>query len=444
MRRTWIVVVVILALAAGGFVLVQRRREPANTDGMRTARVTRGNIVLSVSATGTVEPASLVEVRSRATGQVIRVLVDEGQQVRKGQVLVELDDPDSRAAVDSGRASLQSAEANVASAQARLDELRAGATVYDRQQAEEAMHQAETSLAQANDNLTRQEQLLREGYVAQSVVDQARHDVQIAASQLRAARAKLAALQAGPTPEQIAQAEAAVRQAMAQVGETRANLRQAEEHLAETRITAPISGVVAKRSVDIGQTIIGGSGVGGTLVITLAQVDPLYATVHVDESDIAGIRIGMPVRLTADALPDAVIRGQVQQIAAEAEVVQNVTQFAVTVVLQDPPPALRLGMTADAEFVTARRTGVLIIPQEAVKGGNPPTVTLVSSGELVPRPVKTGLSDGRTVEILDGLSEGDVLFLGYARQPSTQSPGRAPFQPQVRPRQQQQPGGQNR
>lgn len=444
MKRAWIAVVVVLLLAVGGYALVQRRREPVKADGMRTARVTRGNIVLSVSATGTVEPASLVEVRSRATGEVTRVLVDEGQPVRKGQVLVELDDPDARHAVESGGASLRSAEANAASAQAKLDELRAGATVYARQQAEEAVRQAETALAQANDNQTRQEQLFRDGYVAQAVVDQARNGVRTAQSQLRAAQAKLADLVAGSTPQQIAQAEAALNQARAQVDQVRAALRQAEEQLAETRITAPISGVVVKRSVDVGQSIIGGTGVGGTLVITLAQVDPLYATVNVDESDIAGIRVGMPVRLTADALPDAVIRGQVQQIAAEAVVVQNVTQFAVTVVLQNPPPALRLGMTADAEFVTARRTGVLILPAEAVKGGNPPTVTLVSSGELVPRPVKTGLSDGRTVEILDGLSEGDVVFLGYTRQPATQSPGRAPFQPQFQQRQPQRPGGTNR
>ncbi len=444
MKRVWIAAVVILALAAGGFALVQRRREPASSDGMRTARVTRGNIVLSVSATGTVEPASVVEVRSRATGEVIRVLVDEGQTVRKDQVLVELDDPDARHAVESGQASMRSAEANVAVAQAKLDELRAGATVYQRQQAEEAVRQAETALAQANENQTRQEQLFRDGYVAQSVVDQARHDVQTAQSQLRAAQAKLADLVAGSTPQQLAAGEAAVLQARAQVDQVRAALRQAEEQLAETRITAPISGVVAKRSVDVGQSIIGGSGTGGTLVITLAQVNPLYATVQVDESDIAGIRIGMPVRLTADALPGVMIRGQVQQIAAEAQVVQNVTQFAVTVVLQNPPRVLRLGMTVDAEFVTASHTGVLVIPAEAVKGGNPPTVTLVGNGELVPRPVKPGLSDGRMVEILDGLSEGDVVFLGYVRQPSTQSPGRAPFQPQFQQRQQQRPGGQNR
>ncbi|TMJ08349.1 MAG: HlyD family efflux transporter periplasmic adaptor subunit, partial [Bacillati bacterium ANGP1] len=117
---------------------------------------------------------------------------------------------------------------------------------------------------------------------------------------------------------QIAQAESAVRQARAQADQTAAALQQAEEQLAESRIAAPITGVVVKRSVDVGQSIIGGSGTGGTLVITLAQVDPLYAAVNVDEADIAGVRAGMPVRLTADALPNAVIRGKVDRVAAVA------------------------------------------------------------------------------------------------------------------------------
>lgn len=435
MKRRWIVAGALLVLAAGGFGLVQRRSEPAKAEAMRTAQVTRGTIVVNVSATGTVQPASQVEVRSRATGQVTRVLVDEGQSVRSGQVLVELDDPDARHAVESSRAALQSAEATAASAQAKLAELRAGATVFAIQQAQEAVRQAEASLAKANDNLARQEQLLQDGYVAQSVVDGARRDVEIAQSQLRAAKAKVADLQAGSTPEQIAQAEATLRQARAQVEQVRAALRQAEEHLAETRITAPISGVVVKRLVDVGQSIIGGTGVGGTLVITLAQISPLRATVNVSESDIAGIKVGMPVRLTADALPGTLMRGQVDKIAAIADVVQNVTQFAVTVVFQNPPAELRLGMTVDAEFVPARRDNVLVVPHEAVKGSNPVTVTVVAGGELEMRPVTIGLTDGRMVEILTGLHEGDIVFLGYARQqPNAPSGGRSPFVPQFQRR----------
>src|SRR5207244_229165 len=204
MQPRWMVAGGVVVLVTAGFVLAQHRGEPAKADAIRTAQVTRGNIVLSVSATGTVEPASMVEVRSRATGTVTRVLVDEGQRVRLGQVLVELNDPDSR------------------------------------------------------------------------------HSVDIAESQLRAARARLSDLIAGSTPAQIAQAESAVRQARAQADQTAAALQQAEEQLAESRIAAPITGVVVKRSVDVGQSIIGGSGTGGTLVITLAQVDPLYAAVNVD------------------------------------------------------------------------------------------------------------------------------------------------------------------
>ncbi len=443
MKRTWLVVIAILVVGAGGFAVMQFRREPASADRMRTARVTRGTVVLSVSATGTVQPASLVEVRSRATGTVTRVRVDEGQSVNAGEVLVEINDPDARAAVESTRASLRSAEAAAASARARLDALRAGATVYARQQADEAVRQADASLAQAKSNLARQEQLFRDGYVSQSSVDQARRDAVVAESQLRAARAHLADVQTGATPEQIAESEALLRQSVAQADQARANQRQADERLSETRIAAPISGVVVKRSVDVGQTVIGGSGVGGTLVITLAQIDPLLATVNVDETDIAGIRLGMPVRLTADALPDVVVSGRVDQIAAQAQVIQNVTQFAVTVTLLIPPPAMRLGMTVNAEFVRARAANVLVVPQEAVKVGNSASVTVVGpGGTLQTRAVQTGVSDGRQIEITDGLTEGEVVFLGYAHPQTTPPGGRAPFTPQFQQRQQQQrPGG---
>src|SRR3989449_9498660 len=135
---------------------------------------------------------------------------------------------------------------------AQLDDLRAGATVYTRQQSEEAVRQAEAALAQAKDNLTRQEQLLRDGYVAQSIVDDARHNVDIAESQLRAARARLSDLIAGSTPAQIAQAESAVRQARAPAAQTAAALQQAEEQLAESRSTAASAGVVGNGAADAG------------------------------------------------------------------------------------------------------------------------------------------------------------------------------------------------
>src|SRR2546426_5541993 len=292
MQPRWMVAGGVIVVVTAGFVLTQHRGEPAKADAIRRAQVTRGNIVLSVSATGTVEPASMVEVRSRATGTVTRVLVDEGQRVRLGQVLVELNDPDSRHAVESYRAALRSAEAAVGVAQAKLDDLRAGATVYTRQQSEEAVRQAEAALAQAKDNLTRQEQLLRDGYVAQSVVDDARHSVDIAESQLRAARAKLSDLVAGSTPAQIAQAESAVRQARAQADQTAAALQQAEEQLAESRIAAPITGVVVKRSVDVGQRIIGGSGHAGPAAVTPAPVAPPLAGGDVDGADYGGGAVG--------------------------------------------------------------------------------------------------------------------------------------------------------
>src|SRR5438876_12284614 len=108
----------------------------------------------------------------------------------------------------------------------------------------------------------------------------------------------------------------------------------------------------------------------------------------------------MPVRLTADAPPNAVIRGKVDRVAAAAQVVQNVTQFAVTVVLQEPPSGVRLGMNVDADFVTARRDNVLLVLRQAVKEGKSPTVTVIVGGEMETRSVQTGLFNEHCVEVI--------------------------------------------
>jgi len=122
-------------------------------------------------------------------------------------------------------------------------------------------------------------------------------------------------------------------------------------------------------------------------------------------------------------------------VAPQPVVEQNVTQYPVTVEVNDPQRRLKLGMTVDAEFVLARRTGVLLVPQEAVRGNEDKAVFLVEGTELTPRVVETGLSDGRFIEILRGLREGEVVYLGTARQTTTPTPGGSnPFQPRFQQR----------
>lgn len=484
MRRRVIAIIAILIIAAIGLIALARSRFAGNgeTARFRTAEVTRGDLLLSVSASGTVDAVSLVDVKSRATGQVRAVFVEEGDLVRRGQVLVEIDDPDARSAVeDAGGALLASrarlaqaeasvavtrssnttavrqAEAAVASARARLQQVQTGRP-EEIQQAEEAVRQAQANESLARQTLARQQQLFEQGFIPQATLDQARSQHDVAASQLKAAQARLAQVRAGGSAQDVEIARAQLRQAEAQLAEARngalqvrlrleevaaaraqlaqaeASLRQAQDRLGESRITAPIDGAVVKRSVAVGQSVIG-TAAGGTPVITIAQLTPVLVKVLVDESDIARVTRQAQIEITADALPGVMLSGRVLRVAPQPIVEQNVTQYPVTIEVNDPRRVLRLGMTVDAEFVLARRTGVLLVPQEAVRGKDSKAVFVVEGTELKPRVVKTGLSDGRFIEVLRGLREGELVYLGAGRQTTPQTPGGGnPFQPRFQPR----------
>jgi HlyD family secretion protein len=434
---------------------------------------------VAVSGSGTVEPVSSVEVRSRATGRVLSVKTEEGAFVTKGQVLAEIDDTDARADLESTRAALagaqarlaqartsvsvqqssnvtqvRQAEAGVAAARARLDQVLAGSRVEEIRQAEESVRQARSNLTLAEQNLARQEQLFAEGFIARAALDQARAQVDVARSQVAAAQARLAEVKAGATAQEIDIARVQLRQAeigladarngvlqerlrreevaaaQASVQSAAASLRAAQDRVAETRIVAPITGAVVSRSVSVGQFVIG-SSTGGTIVFTLADTSVVLAKVLVDESDIARVTPAAQVQITADALPDITFSGRIARVAPEAVVEQNVRQYTVTVDVADPQRQLRLGMSVDAEFILAKRTGVLIVPEEAVRGTESKAVFIVNGDKLIPRVVQTGLSDGRFIEITSGLQEGEVVYLGTARTtPSTAPAPTNPFQPQ--------------
>jgi HlyD family secretion protein len=482
-RRRWAILSLVVLVLAVVWVWRSRVADTRQAPQFRTATVTRGNIVVSVSGSGVVQPVSSVEVRSRATGRVLSVKTEEGEQVVRGQVLAEIDDTDARADLESARAALaaaqarlaqartsvdvtrasnvtqvRQAEANVAASRARLEQLLAGARAEEVRQAEEGVRQARASLTLAEQNLARQEQLFAEGFISRAQLDQARSQTDVARSQLAAAEARLAQVKAGATTHEIDIARAQLRQAEAALADARngtlqerlrreevagaqasvqsavAAVRRAEDRVAETRILAPITGAVVSRSVSVGQFVIG-SSTGGTVVFTLADTSVVLVGILVDESDIARVTMQALVQITADALPDAAFSGRIARVAPQPVVQQNVRQYPVTVEVTDPQRLLRLGMTVDAEFILARAMGVLIVPQEAVHGTESKAVFVVAGPNLETRVVDMGLSDGRFVEIKRGLQEGEVVYLGPARAtPSTGPAPTNPFQPQFRTR----------
>jgi HlyD family secretion protein len=468
MRRL-VALAVIAAVLAGGFWYARSRRAPAPVaEAPRTARVTRGNLLASVSATGVLQPYAQVEVRSRATGTVVEMRVQEGDRVRRGQLLAVIDDRDARAAYETAQGSLSAALARLeqargqlastsaqnavrvaqaggalATSRARLQQLLAGSRPEQIDQAKEALRQAELAADLARQNLDRTRNLFTDGLVARSSLDTAQNAHDVAQAQLRAAQAQvreaetaLEQARAARLQERVLAAD--VASAEAQARNARAQADQARDRLAETRITGSIDGIVARMSVQVGQTVIGGTTGGGTLVMTLADTRVIQAAVSVDESDVAQITAGMAVRITADALPGRTLSGKVVRIAPQSTVTQNVTQYPVIVDLDRPDAALRLGMTVDAEFVVTDRQNVLLVPAEAVRGKDAKVVIIVEGETLTPVVVETGATDGRQVEIVRGLRAGQTVYLGPARTTpggNTSQPRNVnPFMPQFRQR----------
>ncbi len=469
MKRIIVVVGLALVLGAGTWwVQHVRSASQGAAEAMRTAQVARGTLTASVSASGTLQPYASVEVRSRSTGTVVDLRVQEGDQVKKGQLLAIIDDHDAQAGFETAQAQLSAAQANLAqsrrqleatraqnstkitqaedairTAQAKLAQTLAGSRPEEIAQQVAALQQAQLSASLAKQTLDRNRDLFSQGLVARQDIDKAQSDYDTAQAQVRAAQARLNELQAGSTPQDIAVIRAQVREAesalataraarlqeaasAAQVTASEATVRNNEadatkalDQLSETKITAPIDGIVAKLSVQIGQSVIGGASSGGTLVVTIADTRTLQADIQVDESDIAQVRVGMPVRVTVDALPGRTFTGKVTRVAPQSTVTQNVTQFDVMVTIENPDRQLRLGMSADAEFIVIERQNVLLVPAEAVRGKTTKSVLVVKGAELVPVTVETGATDGRQVEVVRGLEAGQTVYLGQAKSGSS-------------------------
>lgn len=448
-RARWLAAAVLL-LAVVSVGVQWRRRTEAQPVRFRTAVVRRGTVVETVEgASGIIAPLASVDVRSRATGVVQAVYVHEGDRVAKGQVLARIDDPDAAAAAAGARAGwvaaqaqLRQAQANLAAAEARLQQTLAGNRPEVIAQAEQSVASAQATLDLATRTRDRNRQLFAEGFIARQDLDQAEAGVRSAQAAYAGALDNLRLLRAGPTADDVAAAQAAVRAARAQadaaaaqMAQAKATLASADERLSESTVRAPVSGLVAVRAVEVGQTLIGGTATSGTAIMTLSVDQSLEADVMVDEVDIARVHPGQAVALQPDSLPGRTFHGRVLAVSPNAQTVNNVVQYKVTVSVQGPHDGLKLGMSVDATFIVLQRTDVLVVPRDAVhRADGRATVDVLVGGMPQPRRVTTGAADSTQVEIRSGVREGELVVLGPARQAAPGPLPRNPFAPNFGPR----------
>ena len=335
---------------------------------LRTVPLERGDLVLTVPATGVVAAAFSVEIKSKASGEIMKIHAEEGDRVEKGEVLIEIDPRIEEIALRRARADLSAAEAGV--------------------------KKAEILLKKARLTRTRNDQLQQEGLLSDQEWEEAHH------------------------LEGLQEADLAI--ARAQLLRARESLLEAEERLRQTRVISPLSGVLLSLYVERGQIISSGTSSfsQGTLLAVVGDLSRLRIEAEVDETDARLVVPGQEARITLDAFPGQSFRASVKRIAPGARIKNDLAVVGILLDLYDSQDGinvgelLRPGLTTNAEIVTQQRSGVLLLPREAVRReGKKWGVSLLQGERVSFQEVKVGATDGEKIEILTDLPEGSKIAL---------------------------------
>jgi HlyD family secretion protein len=391
-RRITIIGIVVGVILVFALSLFAFTRGGTKIDSSKLAKVEKGDLAKSVVATGKVTPITKVEVKSKASGIVKKLLVDYGDRVKKGQLLAQLDKEEIQAQVDQARAALEAAEANLTSSRADYDRAKVDAEGPDVPLLKRAYERAIG--------------MAKEGVVSTSALEDAQKNYELALNKQNVAKAQVTVLKA-----KIAQAEA-------QVAQDRATLKQLDEQLSYTDIESPIDGVVLSRDVEMGDAVssILVLGSSATLVMTLGDTSQVYVKGKVDESDIGKVYIGQPARIKVESFKDKTFNGVVTKISPMGVEKDNVTTFEVRVSINNPGGELKAEMTANAEIILEEHKNVLQIPEGAIIYDKDKKASVE-----IPDPkakdgkkkvaLSIGISNGAKTEVLSSLKEGDQVVL---------------------------------
>jgi len=403
-RRVRILGLVAAVVVLAVVVVVSVVRDNQSKVKVQTQKVARQDLTSAVSASGEVKPKKYVNVSANVSGRITRLLVKEGDVVKKGQLLAQIDSTrfeadtrQSQAALDSSRAELDRT----------LADLQASRLAFERTQ-----------------------RMFKEKVISDQAMDQAEAELKVKQALVEAQR------------KRINQLEAA--------------LASNQDTLEKATVPAPMDGVITSLQKEEGEVVIGAQSFQPTILMTVADLSVMEVEVMVDETDIRNVLLGQQAEVRVDALEGIKIKGDVTEIGSSAIVRGSTTpstttanagtqakDFKVTVTLKDPPPSLRPGLNATADIVTARKPGVLAVPIQAVvvrslnKEGKVVDPGSVQAAEGEPRPetgkrkaeekdgvfvvgkgqvgfktVKTGIVGETEIEILDGLNEGEEIVTG--------------------------------
>jgi HlyD family secretion protein len=412
---------------------------------VQTGKALRSDLTAIVSASGEVKPKVYVNVGANAFGKIIHLYVKEGDRVKKGQLLAQLENVQSAADVAATKASLEAAQTDTIAADAGLTTAK-----------------ADLNRAKADVEKSRLDWIRAEGLYKDALISKAEYESRKASWQTS---------EAG-----LAQADARVAQAKAQLdssdrhtAQTRATLTRASDVLQKTTYEAPFDGVITNLPVREGETVvIGIQNSPGSTLMTIADMSVITAEVKVDETDIVNVRLGQPAEVSIDAMPkktftaivseigdNAIVRSSGVSTSQQTSASQEAKDFKVVVTLQNPPEDLRPGLSATAKITTATRKGALAIPIQALtmrtqadldaarntekgsvqaaapvpeasknkKDSESQGVFVIRSGKAEFTPVQTGVAGTTDIEVMNGLKEGDEIVTGSYKVLRTMRPG---------------------
>jgi HlyD family secretion protein len=417
-KKVIIAILVVLVLAAIGYANFGFKRSTAVA--VTIEKVELRDLESIVSASGKIQAKKTINISAETMGKVVNLAVNEGESVKAGQHLLQIDPRNLETQV-------QNREASLNRARSQLDQTRA------------SVENAKLAVKQAEDNMRRAEGQMKSGLIARELYERAQNDLKRAQTDLRA------------TEQSVITQQASIKQ-------EEANLENAKVDLNKVRIVSPIDGIVTRRNIEEGETaVVGTMNNAGTVLLVIADLSVIETEIEVDETDIPDIHIGQPVKVTIDAIPDKTFPGKVTEVGNSPIVVaggaaQRATNFKVVVTIDGTVPNVRPGFTCTAVITTATRKRTVSVPIQAMtlrelivdekgqiikepppapgrgrrSGGPAPPVEpkpgqtrkeiegvyVVANSHVTFTPVKTGIAGEKYFEVLEGLKEGDEVVTG--------------------------------
>ena len=347
--------------------------------------------------TGFVRAKVTIGVGAKINGIVLKMYVDQGDAVRKGQIMAELQNQDVQSQIGQAvnlaqaqQATLRSAGANLAASRARLEA------------SSSAVGKSQVGLRLAEINYQRAKALYESGVWSKEALDSAEAAYLQAQEDVRSSQALQVSAQ-----EQVRAAEAEVAAAEKTAAGSEAGIRLQHANLQYTIVTSPVEGYVVSRDLEEGGTVVPGL----SIFTVAAQSSPIWASASIDEREMDGLKVGQPAIITLRSAPDRKLPGVVARIAKEADPVTE--EVVVDVAFTQQPVDLKLNETAEVYIIKTEKAGAKVLPGTAiVEGERGPTVWVVANGRLQTRPVSLGIRDKRRlVEVLNGLSDSDSVLV---------------------------------